>query len=181
MRIHEGQPVLRDGAPLATAGAVLILLHGRGSRAEEMIELGRALRLPNVALVAPQAADGEWYPQRFLAPRAQNEPWLASALAVLARLIDEVDGEVRLREMIVLGGFSQGACLAMDFAASHPRRYAAVLGLSGALIGLLTAGTNTAVRSAARRFSSAVRNAIRIFPSSTCAPVRRPFATWVRS
>jgi len=66
MRIHEGQPVLRDGAPLATPGPVLILLHGRGSRAEEMIELGRALRLPNVALVAPQAADGEWYPQRFL-------------------------------------------------------------------------------------------------------------------
>jgi predicted esterase len=137
MRIHEGQPVRRDGAPLATAGAVLILLHGRGSRAEEMIELGRALRLPNVALVAPQAADGEWYPQRFLAPRAQNEPWLASALAVVAGLIDEVGVEARLLEKIVLGGFSQGACLALDFAASHPRRYAAVLGLSGALIGPL--------------------------------------------
>ena len=137
MNIHEGQPVLRDGAPLAAAKAVFILLHGRGSHAGEMIELGRALRLPDVAIVAPEAADGEWYPRRFLVPREQNEPWLASALSVVAGLVDEIDVRTPLREKIMLGGFSQGACLALEFAASHPRRYAAVVGLSGALIGPL--------------------------------------------
>ena len=142
MKIHEGQPVLHGGAPVGAARAVFILLHGRGGCAEDMIELGRTFLLPGVAIVAPQAADGEWYPQRFVVPRAENEPWLTSALGVVAALIEGLDPNAPGRERILLGGFSQGACLALEFAASHPRRYAAVAGMSGALIGPLGAQAN---------------------------------------
>ncbi len=137
MRIHEGQPVLHDGAPLADASVVLLLLHGRGGSGEDMLSLGRELSLADVpvALVAPEAAGGTWYPQRFLAPLAQNEPHLTSALGVVAELIEEMLARGISRERIVLGGFSQGACLALEFAARHPHRYGGIAGLSGALIG----------------------------------------------
>jgi phospholipase/carboxylesterase len=137
MRIHEGQPVLHDGASLADAAAVMILLHGRGGSGEDMIGLGRQLSagLGQIALLAPQAAGGTWYPQRFLAPLAQNEPYLSSALSVVAQTIDEVLARDIRRDRIVLIGFSQGACLSLEFAARHPHRYGGVVGLSGALIG----------------------------------------------
>lgn len=137
MRIHEGQPVLHDGAPLADASAVLLLLHGRGGSGEDMLSLGRELSLGDapVAFIAPQAVGGTWYPQRFFAPLAQNEPYLTSALGVVAELIEEMLARGISRERIVLAGFSQGACLALEFAARHPRRYGGVAGLSGALIG----------------------------------------------
>lgn len=102
-----------------------------------MIGLGHRLAAgrPNVALLAPEAAGGTWYPQRFLAPLAQNEPYLASALGVVAQTLDNLVARKIARERIVLAGFSQGACLALEFAARHPRRYGAVAGFSGALIG----------------------------------------------
>lgn len=137
MRIHEGQPVLHDGAPLADASAVALLLHGRGGSGEDMIALGRELSLGDipVAFIAPQAAGETWYPQRFHAPLAQNEPHLTSALGVVAELIEELLARSIPRERLVLVGFSQGACLALEFAARHPHRYGGVAGLSGALIG----------------------------------------------
>ncbi len=137
MRIHEGQPVLRSGVPLADALAVMILLHGRGASAADILGLGEhiAARVPGVALLAPEAANNAWYPQRFLVPLAQNEPHLTSALGVIAELIDEVMARGIAREQIVLIGFSQGACLALEFASRHARRYGAVIGLSGGLIG----------------------------------------------
>jgi predicted esterase len=137
MKIHEGQPVLSDGAPLAEARAVVILLHGRGGSGEDMIGLGLRLAAgrPDVALLAPQALGGTWYPQRFLAPLAQNEPFLSSALGVVASTVDGLVARKFTRERILLAGFSQGACLALEFAARHPQRYGGVAGLSGALIG----------------------------------------------
>lgn len=137
MKIHEGQPVLSDGAPLGTADAVMILLHGRGASGREMISLGRQLTAgqPKVALLAPQALGGTWYPQRFLAPLAQNEPYLTSAIGVVAETIDELLARHFSREQVLLVGFSQGACLALEFAVRHPYRYGAVVGLSGAVIG----------------------------------------------
>jgi predicted esterase len=137
MKIHEGQPVLYDGAPLADASTVALLLHGRGGSGEDMISLGREFSPSDldIALVAPQAAGGTWYPQRFLAPLAQNEPYLTSALGVVAELIEELLVRGISRDRIVLVGFSQGACLALEFAARHPHRYGGVAGLSGALIG----------------------------------------------
>jgi predicted esterase len=137
MKIHEGQPLLQDGSPPDEASAVLILLHGRGGSAEDMIELGRALSPEGmrIATLAPQASSGSWYPQRFLAPIALNEPHLGSALGVIARLADGLLAKGVSRERMVFAGFSQGACLAMEYAARHPHRYGGVAGFSGALIG----------------------------------------------
>ncbi len=129
--------MLVDGAPLANAAAVMILLHGRGGSGAEMIGLGRQLSMgrPDLALLAPQALGETWYPQRFLAPLAQNEPFLTSAIGVVAEVVEELIARSITRERVLLVGFSQGACLALEFAARHPRRYGAVVGLSGALIG----------------------------------------------
>jgi predicted esterase len=137
MHLHEGQPVLRGGAPLAGARTALILIHGRGASAEDIYGLGEEVSagLPGVALLAPQAADSAWYPERFLAPLARNEPYLTSALSIVAALIAEVAKAGVPFERIALAGFSQGACLSLEFAARHARRYGAVVGLSGALIG----------------------------------------------
>ncbi len=137
MILHDRQEVIRGGAPLTKARAALFLLHGRGASAEDIYSLGEAAAAnsPEVALVAPQAAGGSWYPQRFLAPVARNEPYLSSALGVIANLVAEAS-ENRIRfDRIVIAGFSQGACLALEFACRHPRRYGGIVGLSGALIG----------------------------------------------
>lgn len=137
MNLHEGQPVLRGGTPITNARAAMILLHGRGAAAEDIYQLGEevAADLSGVALLAPQAAGHAWYPQRFLAPLAQNEPYLSSALGVVGRLIVELNQAGLGTANIVLAGFSQGACLSLEFAARHAQRYGAVVGLSGAVIG----------------------------------------------
>jgi phospholipase/carboxylesterase len=96
--------------------------------------LGRELAVPGVAYLAPQAAGNTWYPNRYSAPIEANEPWLSGALAALERVLEQVVQFVPA-ERIVLLGFSQGACLTLEFAARHARRYGAVVGLSGALIG----------------------------------------------
>jgi predicted esterase len=137
MELHDGQPVLRGGAPLGRARAALILLHGRGSSSDDIYPLGpeAAAGAPDVAFLAPQAAGNAWYPQRFLAPLAQNEPFLTSALGVVAGLVADLAQAGVPSDKVILVGFSQGACLALEFAARHPRRYGGVAGLSGALIG----------------------------------------------
>jgi predicted esterase len=137
MKIHEGEPVLSGGVPLREANAVLLLVHGRGGSAEDILSLGRSVSeaVPGIALRAPQAAGRTWYPQRFLAPLSQNEPFLTSALATIAGLIEQASAAGIPPERVALLGFSQGACLSLEFAARHPRRYGAVVGLSGALIG----------------------------------------------
>jgi predicted esterase len=122
---------------VANARAALILLHGRGSNAEDIFGLGEAVAADQagVALIAPNAAGGTWYPQRFLAPVADNEPYLSSALAAIGRLIAELGLEGLSPASIVLAGFSQGACLSLEFAVRHPRRYGGIAALSGAVIG----------------------------------------------
>ncbi|MCS3703939.1 alpha/beta hydrolase [Salinibacter ruber] len=133
--IHQDQPVHTGGAPLGGAQAGLVLLHGRGASAQGMLQLADDLDVPDIAHLAPQARMRSWYPQSFMAPRDQNEPELASALAtigdVLGRLADAGIGPART----VLLGFSQGACLATTYAAQTPQRYGGVVGLSGGLIG----------------------------------------------
>ena len=137
MNLHEGQRVLRGGAPVSAARAALVLIHGRGASAEDIYSLGEevAVGVPRVALLAPQAANNTWYPQRFLAPLSQNEPHLSSALRVIAGLVGELGRGGIPPERVVLIGFSQGACLSLEYASRNPRRYAGVMGLSGALIG----------------------------------------------
>jgi len=132
---HHGAQVLQAGVPLERARAVGILLHGRGARAENILELARALRGEGVAWLAPQAAGNTWYPNRFIAPIASNEPWLSSALGVVGDLVAQVESAGVDRTKILLGGFSQGACLALEYVVRHPARFGGVAGLSGGLIG----------------------------------------------
>jgi predicted esterase len=113
----------------------MVLLHGRGGSAEDILELGSALHLQNVAYLAPQAAGHTWYPLSFLAPRNTNEPYLSSALAKVESVVQSLQEAGFGRERIVVGGFSQGACLATEFVASHPARYGGLVAFTGGLIG----------------------------------------------
>jgi phospholipase/carboxylesterase len=133
---HHGQPILRAGAPLNHADAAMVLLHGRGASAQDILSLAHALGdVKGFAFLAPQAADFTWYPYRFLEPLERNEPWLSSALHTVGRVIQQVENAHIPRERIVLLGFSQGACLALEYAARHAAKYGGLVGLSGGLIG----------------------------------------------
>lgn len=133
--LHQGQPVRVAGASLETAQAAMLLLHGRGAGADDILMLAAELGRPGFAYLAPQAARNTWYPYSFLAPLEQNEPWLSSALETLGGLLERVAAAGIPPERTMLLGFSQGACLALEFAARNARRYGGVAGLSGGLIG----------------------------------------------
>lgn len=132
---HADGPLLREGVRISDARVVTVLLHGRGASAADILGLARELRTRDVAYLAPQAAGHTWYPLSFLAPLAHNEPWLGSALRVINRIVTDAGRQGIPSERIALMGFSQGACLALEFVARHASRYAAVVGLSGGLIG----------------------------------------------
>jgi predicted esterase len=132
---HDGQPVLTSGPPLAEGRAVAILLHGRHAGPENILDLAPRLNRPRVTYVAPAAAGGTWYPLSFMAPTAQNEPALSSALGLLDRVVADVLARGVARDRVVLMGFSQGACLAAEFAARHAARYGGLVLFSGGLIG----------------------------------------------
>lgn len=132
---HAKMPVLMAGEPLASAQAALIMTHGRGATAEDILTLGDVLDVAGYALLAPQAADSLWYPQGFMAPLAQNEPYLSFALAKLGSVLAQVAAAGIPAEKTVLLGFSQGASLTLEYVARNARRYGGVAGLSGALIG----------------------------------------------
>lgn len=134
-RLHQGQPVLRHGVALSDARAAVVLIHGRGSSARDILSLADKLSDPDVVFLAPEAAGRTWYPTSFLQPLAQNEPFLSSALQAVGDVFSEL-GEAGVgAERIMLLGFSQGACLALEYAARNTKRYGAVVGLSGGLIG----------------------------------------------
>ena len=133
--VHAGQRVVGAGAPLGQSGAVVVLLHGRGASPEDILGLAAELDRPSLTYLAPAAAGGTWYPLSFLSETASNEPNLSSALDVIGRLVQDLVGRGVPAERIVLGGFSQGACLASEFAVRHARRYGGVLVFSGGLIG----------------------------------------------
>ena len=132
---HAGQQVLRSGPPPENARLGAILLHGRGASAEDILGLADQFSAKDIAYAAPQAASSTWYPYSFLAPFAQNEPWLGSALRVVAGLVDDFNQRGIPAERLVVMAFSQGACLTLEFAARHARRYAAVVAFTGGLIG----------------------------------------------
>ncbi len=132
---HAGLPVLHRGAAIAGARLAAILIHGRGASAEDILGLSEEFSATDVAFLAPQAAGATWYPYSFLAPIAQNEPYLGSALGVIAAMVDQLAQQGIPAARVVLMGFSQGACLTSEFAARHARRYAGLAALSGGLIG----------------------------------------------
>lgn len=132
---HQNQPLERSGASLEDAAVAMVLVHGRGARARGMLDLAREVRHDDVTYLAPQARDGSWYPQSFLAPLEVNEPHLTSALRAVGDAIETaVDGGVP-RERVVLLGFSQGACLATEYGARTASRFGGVVAYAGGLIG----------------------------------------------
>lgn len=135
MEPHQGQPVRTAGVPLAVARAAMIMIHGRGGTAGDILTLVPMLEREDFAFLAPQAANNTWYPYSFLAPIQQNEPGISSGMAVIRDVLDQVVAAGIPPDRIMLLGFSQGACLAIEFSARHARRYGGVACLSGGLIG----------------------------------------------
>jgi phospholipase/carboxylesterase len=133
--LHQVQPVLVAGEPLDKATAAMVMLHGRGAAAEDILALAAEFKQLHFAYMALQAARNSWYPNSFLAPIASNEPGLSSGLAVIAAILAQLADAGIPAERTMLLGFSQGACLALEFAARNARRYGGLVGLSGGLIG----------------------------------------------
>ena len=132
---HTNQPVFTAGPSPEKAEATIMLVHGRGASAESILSLYDELDAGDFAALAPQAAEQTWYPHSFLAPLDANQPYLDSALGRLDSLVADLLERGISNERIVLLGFSQGACLTLEFVARHPRRYGAVIGLTGGLVG----------------------------------------------
>lgn len=125
----------RAGAPVSSARAAAVMIHGRGASAESILSLAEAFAVDGVAYVAPQAPGGSWYPYSFLAPFEQNEPHLTRALGTIDATVRDLASAGIGSDRIVLAGFSQGACLALDYAARHAQRFGGVIAFSGGLIG----------------------------------------------
>lgn len=133
---HRGQSLVRRGPDPASARLTVVLVHGRGASAADILSLADEFGVHDVAYLAPDAAARTWYPYSFLAAMRDNEPFLSSALGVLDRIVHDLWQDHQIGpERVGLLGFSQGACLSLEYAARHARRYAAVIGLSGGLIG----------------------------------------------
>ena len=132
---HAAIEPLVSGVPLSDASYALVLVHGRGGSADGMLPIARTAGATDAALIAPRAVGGTWYPDRFLAPMRKNEPYLSSALASVGRAVKSVIDAGIPAERIILVGFSQGACLTLEFAARHAQRLGGVAALAGALVG----------------------------------------------
>ncbi|MGD2026795.1 MAG: dienelactone hydrolase family protein [Anaerolineales bacterium] len=132
---HNNARLVQAGVPLEEAKSTMLLLHGRGSNPEDILSLTPYLEAPDWSFLAPQASGYTWYPYSFLAPREQNEPYLSSALRLLEEIFQQVAEAGIPAGRVFLLGFSQGACLASEFAARNPRPYAGLAALSGGLVG----------------------------------------------
>ncbi|MEX3314192.1 alpha/beta hydrolase [Sulfitobacter sp. PS-8MA] len=132
---HAGQPLVTAGAPLECARLAVVMIHGRGGGPEDMVGLADHLALPDLAVLAPQAAGRSWWPDSFLAPLEANEPGLSSGLDVISNLLEDLAERGFGPERVALVGFSQGACLAVEAAARLARPFHMVAALSGGLVG----------------------------------------------
>jgi predicted esterase len=132
---HDGQAVLTAGAALGEGAVTVVLLHGRGATALSILDLAAAIGRADVTWLAPQARSNTWYPNRFLAPIESNEPWLTSALDGVGDLVAQARAAGVAPDRVVLMGFSQGACLALESLVRRPGLAGGVAALSGGLIG----------------------------------------------
>ena len=132
---HRNQPVLQRGRALDSAKGAVVLIHGRGASAEDILGLADEFGLPELAYLAPQAAEHTWYPYSFLEPLQQNQPWLDSALMMVAKTVRRAITAGIERDQIAIVGFSQGACLATEFVVRNAARYGGVIAFTGGLIG----------------------------------------------
>jgi len=133
-KIHS-KNILSAGVPLQEAKKSLILLHGRGGSAEDILALRQYLNVKEYALLAPQARGNSWYPYSFVAPISQNEPWLSSALDLVKETLDEITTKGISIENVCLLGFSQGACLTLEFATRNAQKYGGIVAFTGGLVG----------------------------------------------
>lgn len=132
---HQGRPVYSAGAPLSSADAAMVMIHGRGGTAESILALIDAIDTPGFAYLAPEASGNTWYPNSFLAPIPSNEPGISSGLQLIDEIVASIESAGIDAKRIMLLGFSQGACLSLEYAARHARRFGGIAGLSGGLIG----------------------------------------------
>jgi predicted esterase len=135
MAPHSGGKILYTGTPVNEAGSAMILLHGRGGDANSMLDLVNEMDIDDMAYVLPEATGNTWYPYRFIEARQTNEPQLSSGLALVDAIVRALVENGIGKERIYLLGFSQGACLAADYAARNPARFGGIFVLSGGLIG----------------------------------------------
>ena len=132
---HLNQPVLFKGEKIESAKAAMILIHGRGSTAEDIMSLSNEFMFPGFLYAAPQAYGNTWYPYSFLRPVVENEPGLSSALNAIDKLVNKILAAGIPQQKIILLGFSQGACLTLEYAARNAKKYGGIIGFSGGLIG----------------------------------------------
>ena len=133
---HQGQPVAVTGTDIEKASKAMIMIHGRGASAQSIIGLSKEFEnTDDFVFLAPQASGQTWYPYSFLAPRDQNQPGIDSGLQAIEDIIEKLNNQGISSENIFLLGFSQGACLASEFAVRNPDKYAGVIALSGGIIG----------------------------------------------
>lgn len=127
--------IIASGREIKEDSKVLIMLHGRGGSGRDILSLVAHLEVKDYTLLAPQATNNTWYPYSFMAPPVQNEPWLSSALSVLEQLVSDVQAKGTPTERIYFLGFSQGACLTLEYVCRHAARYGGVVAFTGGLIG----------------------------------------------
>lgn len=133
---HDIRNTHYAGISAEKAGKIIILIHGRGASAQDILTLSQEFRPdPQACYIAPQATQHAWYPYSFMEPTAKNEPWLSSAVSLLETLVEQLLAKGKQRRQIVIAGFSQGACLATEFASRNAARYGGVIAFSGGLIG----------------------------------------------
>jgi phospholipase/carboxylesterase len=127
--------IITAGKKLNEAKKVLIMLHGRGAGADDILGLNAVLHVEDFALIAPQATNFTWYPYSFLVNPKQNEPWLTSALNLLNEIVTDVNNAGITSEHIYFAGFSQGACLTLEYVTRNARKWGGVAAFTGGLIG----------------------------------------------
>ena len=132
--MHKKQ-FLTGGAPLSATGKVLVMIHGRGGSADDILSLAAHLHVKGYTLIAPQATGNSWYPYAFLAPTSQNEPYLGSALQMIGDIVKDLNAQGVPNENIYFLGFSQGACLTLEFTTRNATRWGGIAAFTGGLIG----------------------------------------------
>lgn len=132
--MHQ-KKIIYAGEPLIKAKNALIMLHGRGGSAADILSLAEYLVLDHYALLAPQATNNSWYPHSFMSPPSSNEPWLSSALRLLNEIVSDLGKEGLNKENIFFLGFSQGACLTLEFVTRNATKYGGIVAFTGGLIG----------------------------------------------
>ncbi|MEO6287888.1 MAG: dienelactone hydrolase family protein [Dyadobacter sp.] len=134
MYTHSKQ-IIHSGKPVNEAKKAIVMLHGRGASAEDIISLKKVLNIDKMAIYAPQATNHSWYPYSFMAPAAQNQPALDSALQLVNEVVKEIEASGITSENIYFAGFSQGACLTLEYTSRHAKRYGGIIALTGGLVG----------------------------------------------